>query len=96
MKCGYCEEVSGKASEILAHQKKDKCQEDKRWGEVIRLTQEGSERAAGTLTRKILGVYEPMSEEDKEKLREYNEKNKEIIKVRRDIKNGVKAAFKET
>lgn len=93
--CGFCEKVKGKASEIIIHQKKEHCTTDLRWQKVIDLDREGHERAAGKLVRQILGVYEPMSEEDKDALREYAEKNKEKIQQKQEIRAGIKKGLKQ-
>jgi hypothetical protein len=82
MICGYCMKVRGKASKVLFHQKHG-CSTDPRWGEVVRARRAGHASTADRIARKILGVAEPMSEEAKEKLREYNETHKEQIKARR-------------
>lgn len=54
------------------------------WAKVVELRRAHEEDAAGRLVRKLLGVQgPPMSEETKEKLREYNETHKEEIKARK-------------
>lgn len=53
------------------------------WAQVVELRRAGEEDAAGRLVRKLLGVQgPPMSEETKEKLRQYNLDHKEEIKER--------------
>jgi hypothetical protein len=54
------------------------------WGRVVELRRAGEADAAGRLVRKLLGIQGlPMSEETKEKLRQYNEEHKDEIKERR-------------
>jgi hypothetical protein len=54
------------------------------WARVVELRQSGQEDAAGRLVRKLLGVQgPPMSEETKEKLRQYSEEHAEEIRERR-------------
>lgn len=54
------------------------------WGKVAELKRTGDTDAAAKLSRKLLGIQgPPMSEETKEKLRAYNEANKEEIRERR-------------
>lgn len=54
------------------------------WAKVAQLRREGSDCAAQRLIRKLLGVQgEPMSEETKQKLREYSEEHKEEIEERK-------------
>jgi predicted metal-binding protein len=55
------------------------------WARVVALRTAGQQDAAERLVRKLLGVQgPPMSEETKEKLRQYNEAHKEEIKTRRE------------
>jgi hypothetical protein len=57
------------------------------WAKVVELRLAHEEDAADRLVRKLLGVQgPPMSEETKEKLREYNETHKEEIKERKEQK----------
>jgi len=61
------------------------------WGRVVALRAAGEQDAAERLVRKLLGVQgPPMSEETKEKLREYNETHKEEIKARREQEREVR------
>lgn len=54
------------------------------WARVVELRAAGVQDAADRLVRKLLGIQgPPMSEETKEKLREYNEAHKDEIKARR-------------
>ena len=57
------------------------------WSRVVLLRTVREVDAADRLVRKLLGVQgPPMSEETKEKLREYNETHKEEIKLRKEQK----------
>lgn len=85
--CGYCKVFKDKrVTKVLLHQKRDHCQEDLRWAEVIALDKAGEESKADRLRRDILGVKVEMSEEAKEKLRQYAEEHKEEIAEKRKLK----------
>lgn len=61
------------------------------WKRVIELRRAGQDEAAGRLVRKLLGIQgPPMSEETKEKLRQYNEEHKDEIKARREQRIAVR------
>jgi CHASE3 domain sensor protein len=58
--------------------------EDKEWAHVVELRRAGKDDAAGRLAKKLLGIQgPPMTEEVKEKLRQYNEEHKEEIAARK-------------
>jgi DNA polymerase III delta prime subunit len=58
--------------------------ENEGWKRVVELRRTGQDGSASRLVRKLLGVQgEPMSEETKEKLRQYNEEHAEEIKERK-------------
>lgn len=62
------------------------------WGQVVALRTSGQLDAADRLVRKLLGVQgPPMSEEVKQKLREYNEIHKDEIRERRNREREVRA-----
>lgn len=62
------------------------------WMQVVELRAKGEFDAADRIARRAMGIMpEPMSEEAKEKLREYNETHKEEIKERVKLKRIVKA-----
>lgn len=90
--CGHCKTFTGSIDEIRLHQRK--CGVDPRWAEVQVARLAGHDSTANRLARRILGVAEPMSEEDKEKLRVYNETHKEEIQRRRQIKATVRKNLK--
>lgn len=57
------------------------------WAKVVELRASGEMDAADRAARKAMGIVpEPMSEEAKEKLREYNETHKEEIRERAKFK----------
>ena len=61
------------------------------WGRVVSLRTAGEQDAADRLVRKLLGIQgPPMSEETKQKLREYNETHKEEIKARKEQEREVR------
>jgi len=61
------------------------------WKRVIELKAAGKEGSADRLVRKIFGIQEPMTEEDKEKLRIYNADHAEEIKQRKEERKALKA-----
>lgn len=62
------------------------------WVRVAELRRRGEDGAASRLVRKLLGIKgEPMSEETKEKLRQYNEEHAEEIKARKEQEKEVRA-----
>lgn len=62
------------------------------WARVVELRANGEFDAADRIARRAMGVKsEPMSEEAKEKLREYRETHAEEIKARAKQKRAIKA-----
>ena len=62
------------------------------WAKVVELRASGQADEADRAARKAMGVKgEPMTEETKEKLRQYNEEHKEEIKERAQLKRQIKA-----
>jgi hypothetical protein len=63
---------------------------DEGWARVVEMRRKGQD--PGRLVRRLLGVKgEPMSEETKEKLRQYNEEHAEEIKARKEQEKEVRA-----
>lgn len=62
------------------------------WAQVVELRAKGELDAADRVARRAMGIVpEPMSEEAKEKLREYREAHAEEIKDRAKLKRAVQA-----
>jgi len=102
MRCGYCSNFSGTATEIVLHQKAG-CSTDRRWGQVIELRHEDAAIAHGGKSkrvkrkiRKILGVSDrhKMTEDRKEYLRKYNAENKDKVKTRVRIQRNIENALR--
>jgi len=92
MRCGYCSNFSGTATEIVQHQKAG-CSTDPRWAKVVELREEG--KRARRKIRELLGVKGPtMSEDRKEYLRKYNADNKDKIKTRVTIQRNIENALR--
>ena len=65
------------------------------WERVMHLKREGHSDQGDRLAKRLLGVKgEPMSEETKEKLRQYQEEHKGEIKVRQEVKRDVRRRTK--
>jgi len=55
------------------------------WSRVAELRRSGEDGSASRLVRRLLGIRgEPMSEETKEKLRQYNEEHADEIRERKE------------
>lgn len=93
MICVNCGGTGIKTSrELFRHQ--DECY-SRGWQEVVNLRLAGEYEAADRKTRKLLGVNTPMTEEDKQKLKEYYEEHKEEIKIRAKAKRQAKKRQQE-
>lgn len=66
------------------------------WAKVVELRAKGELDAADRIAKRAMGIVpEPMSEEAKEKLREYNETHKEEIKERAKLKRTIKSRTRQ-
>jgi hypothetical protein len=73
-----------KCPHLYAALKRGLDRQNEGWGRVVELRESGQDGSAARLVRKLLGVQgPPMSDETKEKLRQYNEENAEEIKERK-------------
>ena len=89
MRCAHCREFSGDAAEIKEHQAGCAVAG---WRDVVLARERGEIASAERMTRKLLGVVEPMTEEAKEKLRKYREEHKEEIAERARLKRRIRRA----
>lgn len=89
MLCYTCKDHFNKVKDLLQHFHKMTCT----WKKVHDLKLQGEESQADRLVAKITGTYKPMTEEAKEKLRQYMEENKEKIAARAKLKRMTKQAF---
>ena len=90
MLCGLCKESFPKFAKLADHWKAMSCT----WAKVLALRREGKEQEADVLVRKITGTYKEMTEEAKEKLREYYEEHKEEIRARQKLKRMTEQAYR--
>lgn len=66
------------------------------WAKVVELRAKGELDAADRIARRAMGIAsEPMSEETKQKLREYNETHREEIKERAKLKRTIKSRTRQ-
>jgi len=95
MICGRCSIFkTSSIEELEKHMKTEECRKNDPWNAVVNARKAGQYKLAKRLTHKILGISKPMSEESKEKLRRYNEENKELIAERRHEKYMLKKQLK--
>lgn len=83
MICGHCREFStGVVKDLKAHWRG--CARDGRWQKVAELKEEGRDKSASRLAKRILGIQGPaMTEETRERLEEYRRTHKEEIREKR-------------
>jgi hypothetical protein len=89
MLCGTCKASYKQVGKLLNHLKRFECT----WGEVLKLKRLGKYSEADTLIKKITGTYVPMSEEAKEKLKEYYEEHKDEILAKAKLKRMTQQAY---
>lgn len=92
MLCVNCQESFKSIKSISAHWKSLVCT----WGKVVELRKAGKESEADTLVRKITGTYKEMTEEAKEKLKNYYEDHKEEILAKAKLKRMTRQAIERS
>lgn len=86
MICGKCGQKREKIYELYVHWQST-CESRAAWQRVIDAKKEGNFESAARIARKAMGVEGPeMSEETKEKLRQYREEHKEEISAKEKLK----------
>lgn len=94
MKCGQCGVGQESVGLLLGHWNTD-CGIRGSWKEVMEARREGDLDRAERLARKAMGIQGPeMSEETKEKLRQYRELHKEEIAAKEKLKRMTKRRFR--
>jgi hypothetical protein len=91
-RCGVCLDFADKkASKVLAH---GKTCVNPAWQRIEEARKEGLFDKANRIFRKLFGIGEPMSEEAKQKLKEYREAHAEEIKEKQQGKRMLRAALR--
>lgn|SRR5574339_243137 len=90
MLCFTCKAPFPKVAKLISHWRRMECT----WAEVLKLKRLGKYSEADTMVKKITGTYKEMTEEAKEKLRQYYEDHKDDILAKAKLKRMTEKAFK--